>query len=117
MNSLNVLIVSDNDNQKYWEASSRPVRIILDKDLPDERFEKEYLVILVDISVIKNLLQAIEYIHANQPRSEIIVVHATPTWKFTRQVLEFGATKLIRKASLPDEILKELINTDCKNTV
>ncbi len=115
MNSLDILIISDNDNRKYWEALSLPVRIVLDKDLPNEKIGQEYEVILVDISVINDLFQAIKYIHANQPRSDIIVVHATPTWKFTRQVLELGAAKLVRKDSPPDEILKELISTDRQN--
>ncbi len=108
MKDLPGMIVSDKDNRKYWEASTLPARIVLDKDLPFERIDQKCKVILVDISIINDLFEAIRYIQANQPGSRIIVVHATPTWKFIRAVLESGASDLIRKTSHPDEIFKRI---------
>jgi DNA-binding NarL/FixJ family response regulator len=115
MNTKKVLIVSDLGNQNYWNALTNEIKekigavnIVLDKDLSWRRGNHPYDVIMMDISNLEDLHRLIPEIHHEQPRSRIIILSSTPTWKFTREVIRLGAATLIRKNSNLDEIISEL---------
>ena len=115
MNTKNILIISDAGNQYYWSALANeiknnigPVRIVLDKDISLWRINHPYDVIVMDVSNIEDLHHLIPEIHHEQPRSRIIIISSTPTWKETREVIQLGAASLIRKSSNLDELINEL---------
>ena len=81
---------------------------MLDKDISRRKIEHIYDVIVMDISDIEDLYCLIPKIHYEQPRSRIILVSSTPTWKQTREILRLGAKNLIRKSSNLDEVIHEL---------
>jgi len=115
MNTQKVLIVSDANNQYYWISLTKgirknigPVRIVLDKDISQQWDNHLYDVIVVDVSNIEDLHRLIPEIHQEQPRSYIIIVSSTPTWKQTREVIRLGAANLIRKSTDLDEVIQAL---------
>jgi len=115
MNNKKILIISDIENLPYWRAIANnikekigPVRIYVDEKFFLQMFEETYDLILVDISNIENLYNMIPKIHHEKPKSRIIIVSSTPTWKQTREFIRLGAANLIRKRSNQDDFIDEL---------
>ena len=113
MNTQKVLIVSDTDNHPYWSAMTHeieekigPVHIIKDKDIFRRKIDHLYEVIVVDVSDIEDLHRLISEIHQEQPKSRILILFSSPTWKAAREVIRLGAADVIRKSADLDEVFK-----------
>jgi DNA-binding NtrC family response regulator len=115
MKTKDVLIISDAENQGYLKALADairekigPVRTVMDRDVAPGWNGRHYDVIVVDVSNLESLYRLIPEIHRDHPKSHIIIISSTPTWKQTREVIRLGAANLIRKSSDLDEIIDEL---------
>ena len=117
MNKQKVLIVSDANNQNYWSAFTNETRrkinaenVVLGSDLSWRKGNHPYDAIVIDISDLNDLRNIITEIHHDHPKSRIIILSSSPTWKFAREVIRLGAATLIRKSSNPDEVIDEIIH-------
>jgi DNA-binding NtrC family response regulator len=115
MNTTKILIVSDAENQPYWNAlvskieeQIGPVRLIQDKEISRWGINLPYDVILVDVSNLADLHRLIPKIHHQRPESRIIIVSSSLTWKQAREIFHLGAANLIRRSPDLDELIKEL---------
>jgi len=70
--------------------------------------ERAYDVVLIDAGAVRDVVQLVARLRAQQPRLRIVVVTASPTWQQSREVFRAGATDYLRK-SLDKKKLRDQI--------
>lgn len=92
-----------------WALSSLgKLRTVLEEEALRVASEGSYDVIVVDSLAVRNVVLLVSRLHAQCPRSRIIVATASPTWQRAREALKAGAADYIRK-SLDKEELRSKI--------
>lgn len=84
------------------------LRLISEQEAFKEVERERYNVIIVDSTVVKEVVPLVTRLRAQQPEARVVVATASPTWQRARDVMQAGASGYIRKSLNKHEILTSM---------